>query len=1425
PLVLRSCSDFIEVHGIVDGIYRLSGVSSNTQKLRSEFDTEGTPDLYKDVYLQDIHCVSSLCKAYFRELPNPLLTYQLYDRFAEAVAVQLENERLVKIKEVLSELPNLHYRTLQYLMRHLVRMATHASKTNMHARNLAIVWAPNLLRSKDIEASGFNGTAAFMEVRVQSIVVEFILTHVAQLFPEPDSESGLTAERRKSLPSPSALSSQEDQFFRGLPIVQYPGNMSPGDGPLPMRPYHAVIDGTDKRKGSLKGRKWMSIFNLGGRLQDPRKKNKYATKEKEKTALRPAKSMDSLSTGSYTQEGMSSQHPSSHQSSLAAPSGNSEGGASSTGNISSGYAVTYRRTGGASVSMVSAGSGTQGTYKALETRGIDKPQATLHGATSKAERRVGMHISGPFSVTVPLHITSGLALGVLHGGRAEEEQCTHESLEEKPVKQVKQENAGDKEECAEKVKEQTDGKTEGREGDDTKEDVLMDDEKSLREGPEKKTEKGEEPDEEEARCKDREDLQDKDKEDDDFTKEEESEVCQHADNTSLTTDTMEAEYMDMRAGMLQDSATLNLSPEEEYPDLDLPLDFQDTFGFLDSLDTSAPSQLNEFSVEPPCFEDEEEEEEEKEEEEEEEEEGDRWRHTAANTHMPLPGKSYSLPYKSLPPMSFSSDDDDDYSGPDDDDNEEDSDKSEYEDMFCKSLPSDQQFQGLNWTINQPITCNYTDSSADSHSHKQSECLNQTYTIEIPEGTQSLSSVTDSENLTHTDIEMTTNLGMDINASDHCLNQVNLSQLPLEIVHSSMDKKNSEDRNTNCVEESESEGAGLTSEPTEELENTDTNANTHICSYNQEGHSKASDDEEDTYFGPDTGSTSLEPSEIETSHPSVQHLVKEEHANSDVQQDSSEDDLYIASSEVTVTDEPITEPLATGSISLATQDESEIIELSVEQNVTLHIDEQDWTDRDNEGEEQNEGREDGGQGQDEKNKISVTGKDVGNGVNKGEEESTGETNCKTSSEIKEEHERMSVENLKGEGKGDEVWEGVKHEGDADKSERDRDELEEERQIISERNEEGIEQMSIEKGKERQDGQKGNNQGTEEDDSMEEIEARKEETAKINDRTVVKEGTVREMSEEEDSLSDELAQDDSGSGLMVHPEDQQRVQEEEKEPAPSELDSPKPLRPPRMKEREAGRDAGLGPGAGRTVVISKPPPLRVFQVKAVPVVPPKPQHCKLTAFRQQLQQKDAERQYSQIQPADGEKPYVDRGLQARDTVRHVQQDGTKERGMEFLCSNEDREHNGAENVDERESHDSRSREQRKSTEGERLEENMAEQVKKQPKDTFLVETCPGSGWQQDKGEQEEDRNREVGKERQLNSDGGIMRKDGLKESEREAKRTSGISMCFDEAVARATGKRCREKESAEKERFIDLQFERDDQKEGLTPRKREEKGKTD
>lgn len=36
-------------------------------------------ETFNDEEIIDIHAISTLLKTYFRELPNPLLTYQLYD--------------------------------------------------------------------------------------------------------------------------------------------------------------------------------------------------------------------------------------------------------------------------------------------------------------------------------------------------------------------------------------------------------------------------------------------------------------------------------------------------------------------------------------------------------------------------------------------------------------------------------------------------------------------------------------------------------------------------------------------------------------------------------------------------------------------------------------------------------------------------------------------------------------------------------------------------------------------------------------------------------------------------------------------------------------------------------------------------------------------------------------------------------------------------------------------------------------------------------------------------------------------------------------------------------------------------------------------------------------------------------------------------
>ncbi|XP_042611083.1 LOW QUALITY PROTEIN: titin homolog [Cyprinus carpio] len=852
PQVLRSCSEFIEKHGIVDGIYRLSGVSSNTQKLRSEFDSEGSPDLNKDLYLQDIHCVSSLCKAYFRELPNPLLTYELYDRFADAVAIQLEDERLVKIKEVLKDLPALHHRTLEYLMRHLVKMSTFASQTNMHARNLAIVWAPNLLRSKDIESTGFNGTAAFMEVRVQSIVVEFILTHVAELFPG----SGLTVERRKSLPSPSILSSHDEPFFKSLPL-QCTGNLSPGDGPLPMRPYHAIIDGTDKRKGSLKGRKWRSIFNLGGRLQDPRKKNKYCPKDKEKTGLRPAKSMDSLSSGAYSVDDSKPLSPLV----VSTASGSSEGMASAGGHIHSIHSPTTRKR---ADHITTLRAETKGTHKTLQSgggaEGVSQGVTRSPGMTSKADRRAGIHISGPFSVTVPLHITSGLALGVLHGGWNDKEQPLQgDEAENEDVKSIKTESTdGNPQSKSDNVQErerETNSYVESQE--DCGNDMAEITRKEIN-----VPEKGDSP------CG-------KETEKENLSQNQES-MKENVKDTQPQNqeETTEEDYMEMRGNLHQEPISPHYYEDMEFPEPDLPLDFQEAFGFLDSMESCAANPV-EFSVEAP-FENEYEEEEDKNKDNQavscpSQNCTNDCQTTSAKsispsfTHRPLSGKSHSLPFKSrpfMPALSLSSDDE--YS-PADDDDESDKD-SEYEDMFCQSLPACRDYQGLSWLSPQTTAGLSTSINVDLHTSNQSNAL-------LPENNNDAQSIDQSEDAIPAASALT-------DSSEHAfeplLSEEHLSSDALKTDEVYMDEKKNEERHSKDVENDK---------------------HTLIGEDNPE--SEAS--EEDTYFGPDSSPSSPEPDQTETDSTSIPEPIPELSPAEDAQQ-VLDADGYHGNSEVTISAE-------------------------------------------------------------------------------------------------------------------------------------------------------------------------------------------------------------------------------------------------------------------------------------------------------------------------------------------------------------------------------------------------------------------------------------------------------------------------------------------------------------------------------------------
>nr|XP_058925724.1 rho GTPase-activating protein 32 isoform X2 [Kogia breviceps] len=340
PQVLQSCTAFIERYGIVDGIYRLSGVASNIQRLRHEFDSEHVPDLTKEPYVQDIHSVGSLCKLYFRELPNPLLTYQLYEKFSDAVSAATDEERLIKIHDVIQQLPPPHYRTLEFLMRHLSLLADYCSITNMHAKNLAIVWAPNLLRSKQIESACFSGTAAFMEVRIQSVVVEFILNHVDVLFSGKISaviqEGAASLSRPKSLlvssPSTKLLTLEEAQARTqaqvNSPIVTENKYIEVGEGPAALQgKFHTIIEfPPERRRPQNKMKKspvgsWRSFFNLGKSSSVSKRKlqrNESEPSEMKAVALKGGRAEGTLRSAK-SEESLSSLHAADGDSKLFRP--------------------------------------------------------------------------------------------------------------------------------------------------------------------------------------------------------------------------------------------------------------------------------------------------------------------------------------------------------------------------------------------------------------------------------------------------------------------------------------------------------------------------------------------------------------------------------------------------------------------------------------------------------------------------------------------------------------------------------------------------------------------------------------------------------------------------------------------------------------------------------------------------------------------------------------------------------------------------------------------------------------------------------------------------------------------------------------------------------------------------------------------------
>ncbi|KAL7273471.1 Rho-type gtpase-activating protein [Rhizina undulata] len=144
PNVVLRCIQEVEVRGMdFEGIYRKSGGASQMRQIQEAFERGEDPQFDSSI---DICGVTSVLKQYFRNLPTPLLTYDIYERFVETSTVFEEEKRVKAVKDLIDELPSIHRDCLQFVIFHLARVAARKEENLMNTRNLAVVFAPTLLR-------------------------------------------------------------------------------------------------------------------------------------------------------------------------------------------------------------------------------------------------------------------------------------------------------------------------------------------------------------------------------------------------------------------------------------------------------------------------------------------------------------------------------------------------------------------------------------------------------------------------------------------------------------------------------------------------------------------------------------------------------------------------------------------------------------------------------------------------------------------------------------------------------------------------------------------------------------------------------------------------------------------------------------------------------------------------------------------------------------------------------------------------------------------------------------------------------------------------------------------------------------------------------------------------------------------------------
>ncbi|XP_062968959.1 rho GTPase-activating protein 44 isoform X3 [Cynocephalus volans] len=160
-----------------EGLFRVAPSASKLKKLKAALDC-CVVDVQE--YSADPHAIAGALKSYLRELPEPLMTFELYDEWIQASNIQEQDKRLQALWNACEKLPKANHNNIRYLIKFLSKLSEYQDVNKMTPSNIAIVLGPNLLWP---QAEG-NITEMMTTVSLQIVgIIEPIIQHADWFFP------------------------------------------------------------------------------------------------------------------------------------------------------------------------------------------------------------------------------------------------------------------------------------------------------------------------------------------------------------------------------------------------------------------------------------------------------------------------------------------------------------------------------------------------------------------------------------------------------------------------------------------------------------------------------------------------------------------------------------------------------------------------------------------------------------------------------------------------------------------------------------------------------------------------------------------------------------------------------------------------------------------------------------------------------------------------------------------------------------------------------------------------------------------------------------------------------------------------------------------------------------------------------------------